>query len=71
VNLWLQRRREQEGVVESIGLDDADYELLEQNKVARSVLEKEIQELHERNVSQLKKLTHSMQSCINSVYLPS
>lgn len=47
--LALKRRREQEGVVESIGLDDADYELLEQNKVARSVLEKEIQELHERN----------------------
>lgn len=45
----LQKRREQK--VESSGLDDGDNELLQQNKVERDEMMKEIRELRERSVS--------------------
>lgn len=45
----LQKRREQK--VQSSGLDDGDHELLQQNRVERDEMTKEIQELRERSVS--------------------
>jgi hypothetical protein len=47
--LALKKRREQAVTVDSIGLDDTDYELLEQNKVERERMGEEISELRERS----------------------
>jgi len=47
--LALKKRREQAVTVESIGLDDGDLELLEQNKVERERMSEEISELKERS----------------------
>lgn len=45
----LKKRREQAVTVDSIGLDDTDLELLEQNKVERERMGEEISELRERS----------------------
>jgi troponin T len=53
--LALKKRREQAVTVDSIGLDDGDLELLEQNKVERSRMGEEISELRERSEKRKKE----------------
>lgn len=51
----LKKRREQAVTVDSIGLDDQDHELLEQNKVERERMGEEISELRERSEKRKKE----------------
>lgn len=53
--LALKKRREQAVTVDSIGLDEGDLELLEQNKVERSRMGEEIEELRERSEKRKKE----------------
>lgn len=53
--LALKKRREQAVTVDSIGLDDTDLELLEQNKVERERMGEEISELRERSEKRKKE----------------
>lgn len=56
---FLQKRREQNQESLSVGLDDTDMELLEQNKVEREKMGEEIDELRERSVSTPSLLSSS------------